>query len=497
MAAGNIKEAAHLLITESPFPTILGRVCPAFCSLDCNRKEYDEAVQIRALERFLGDFAEQNALSIEKRPITGKGVGIVGAGPAGLSAAYFLTLLGHRVTIFERGKGGGVLSFGIPAYRLPKGVVTSVIERISGMGVEIREGIEIGKDTTIEKLHSDFDALFVAPGAMRSQSLGIENENAPEVVSGLEFLRAFQAGTLGTVSGKYAVIGGGNTALDAARVTKRLGGDPVIIYRRGPEEMPAFAEEVEEAKEEGIPIEFLLSPTKIRKKDNGKITLQLVKMELTEPDDSGRKKPVPIAGTEHDIDVAGVIGAIGETADLSFLSHTGTEELQAEGIYLGGDAAGEIRTVAHAAASGKRAAIEIDLRLIHDISPPPGTDCSRFWPYFHNVTPVPLEPTPFEAINTAFFEKRDPVPLDKTPAPKRSTDFSEVTGGLDGDGAVREAERCFSCGYCTECSTCELFCPDFSIKKIKAGVEIDYTYCKGCGICMRECPRGIIEMKSE
>lgn len=492
---GDTKTAWELLAWEDPFPAILGRVCPAFCTAECNRGQYDEVIGIREVERWLGDEFVSSPSPVPKREKTNKGVGIVGSGPAGLSAAYFLTLLGHTVTIFEREKvTGGIPRLSIPDYRLPVGVVEGTVESIKKMGVKLRLGEEAGAE-----IMKNFDALFVSPGAAVSMALGIDGEGLPGVKSGVEFLKEAKAGNIDKIKGKVAVIGGGNTALDAARTILRLGGEPAIIYRRTIEEMPAFTDEVEEAVEEEIPMEFLKAPIKVESIDGGKLSVTLIDMELREPDESGRRRPVPVKGSEQTIELDGLVTAVGESIDLSFMGDNGSNEK----IFVGGDAAGGDRTVAHAAATGKRGAIVIDSKLMGKGVNLPEDGQVSFEAYFNGIPDSEMDPVTFDEINTDYFPKIKRTRAERLTPEVRTVDFSEIEATLTPSDSAREASRCFVCGTCIDCKTCETFCPDFTVRAVKAagplgfGVEIDYTYCKGCGICVRECPRGMFTMVDE
>jgi NADPH-dependent glutamate synthase beta subunit-like oxidoreductase len=492
---GETDKARELLAWEDPLPAILGRVCPAFCTAECNRGQYDEVVGIRDIERRLGDEFVNSPSPIPKRDKTNKGVGIVGSGPAGLSAAYFLTLLGHDVTIFEREKvAGGIPRLSIPDYRLPVGVVERTVEAIKKMGVKLRLGEE-----AVAEIRKNFDALFVSPGAAVSTALGIDGEDLPGVRSGVELLKEAKAGKIKEIKGKVAVIGGGNTALDAARTILRLGGEPVIIYRRTIDEMPAFADEVKEAVEEKIPMEFLKSPVKVSSVDVEKLSVTLIDMELKEPDESGRKRPVPVKGSEHTVELDGLVTAVGESVDLSFLGDIGGNEK----VFFGGDAAGGARTVAHAAASGKRGAIAIDLSLTGKKLNLSDEDSVGFEAYFNGTPDNEAEPVTFDEINTDYFKKSERKRPERLTPEVRTVDFSEIESTLTPADSAQEASRCFVCGTCIDCKMCETFCPDFTVRAVKAagplgfGVEINYTYCKGCGICVRECPRGMFTMVDE
>ena len=508
LADGDTAGAALALSLENPLPAILGRVCPAFCTPVCNRDRFDERVHIRAIERFLGDELLKKSSDLPKRKATGRSVAIVGSGPAGLSAARFLALLGYTVTIFEREDApGGVLRLGIPPYRLPRDVLDRSIDAVHRLGVDIRTGVQIGTGTSLEDLQKHHDAVFAAPGAHRSLKMDLGKHTSAGVQSGLSFLGDVSRGKIDRVSGEYAVIGGGNTALDTARTILRLGGLPHVYYRRGRDEMPAFTEEIEEAHDEGIPISYLTSPTVLEGKD-GRLAMTLVAIELGETDASGRRRPVQISGSERTVQVDRVITAVGEAEDFSFMGGDGdggdpASVLDSEGVLLGGDARGTRRTVADAAADGKRAAFIIDARF-SDRPMPETFDRMSFVDWLEENPAIDTDPVAFEEIQTAHFKKADAYRPRKIDPAGRSGNFSEVTAGPTEQNAQAEAARCFVCGTCIDCKTCERFCPDFSLSIIRnlksngvgSSVRVDEDFCKGCGICARECPRGVIVMKT-
>ena len=508
LADGDITGAALSLALEDPFPAVLGRVCPAFCMEACNRERFDETVNIRAVERFLGDEILKKSPDLPKRKAPGKSVAVVGSGPAGLSAARFLSLLGYAVTIFEREDApGGVLRLGIPSYRLPREVLDKSIDAVRRLGVTIKTGVAVGTDITLDDLRKNHDAVFAAPGAHRSLNVDLGGYAGAGVQSGLSLLGDVSRGNIKNLTGEYAIIGGGNTALDAARTILRLGGAPHVYYRRSRDEMPAFPEEIEEAMDEGIPISFLTAPTGLEEQ-GGRLSMTLVEMKLGEPDASGRRRPEPVPGSEGDVSVDRVITAVGEAEDFSFMgvAENGPDPasvLDAAGVLLGGDAAGSRRTVADAAADGKRAALMIDAELSGRRASEV-TEGISFVDWLEGNPAPDTDPVTFEEIQTAHFKKTAAYQSHRLDPSARSGDFSEVVTSPDEQDAATEAARCFVCGTCIDCKTCERFCPDFSltiIRNLKANgvgssVRVDEDFCKGCGICARECPRGVIVMKA-
>jgi NADPH-dependent glutamate synthase beta subunit-like oxidoreductase len=437
---GELVEAARLLLDCNPLPAVTGRVCPHFCEGECNRGEFDESVSIRSIERFIGDYILENAGEVITPPEgnIGKSVAIIGSGPAGLSAAYYLRRLGYSVTVFEKmEKAGGLLTYGIPPYRLPKDVVSRQVRILEGMGIEFKLKSPANKDTTV-KLMKSFDAVFMACGAWKERLAGVEGEEL--MMSGLEFLKDSNRGVREAPGKKVAVIGGGNAAVDVARTLLRLGAEPVIVYRRSRAEIPAVNEEVERAEEEGIKIQFLTQPVAVSRK-GGKLALRCTKMKLGPLDKSGRPKPVPVAGSEFTVEFDAVMKAIGEEPETSavpgeFLDKNGRLKADAstyslgKNVFAGGDFVTGPATVVAALASGRKAASAIDQYLGGK-----GTQ--------DNQSKAGKLPAKFDS---ACLRKTDRVEAPELTVAKRvkSVDVEDV-GSLVLSAVETEASRCFNC----------------------------------------------------
>ncbi|MBI4495575.1 MAG: FAD-dependent oxidoreductase [Deltaproteobacteria bacterium] len=510
----NYPAAWERIISENPLPRVCGRVCFHPCEGACNRREFDQAISINALECFLGD--RQASAGKGFRPPRGKRKGqvaVVGSGPAGLSCAYHLAGLGFSVTLFEaQPRLGGMLRYGIPAYRLPRDVLDQEIEAILDLGVEARTGTRLGVDLSLDDLKA-YRAVFLSTGAWKSLPLNLPGEAAEGVISGLEFLRRVSAGEKVSLGSKVAVIGGGNTAIDAARSALRLGAKPLILYRRTREEMPAWEEEVAEAEEEQIEILFLTSPVSIQA-EKGKVKgLECVRNLLGPPGPDGRPEPRPVAGSNFTLAVDGMISAIGEAPDLSFLpagpksapftiDETGRTSLP--GVFAGGDMASRQRTVALAIGAGKRAAMAIDAWLRGEdpaealrsarIGGREGLSMARYRGRENSGSP---EVVRFSDLTPAYFRPQPRAVRGKLPPDRRAADFSEINAGISPPAALIEARRCFNCGTCNLCHNCFLFCPDLAVsaRPDRGGYEINLKYCKGCGICVEECPRGAMALE--
>ena len=515
---GDFEGAWNLIKEENPFPGVCGRVCFHPCESKCNRRDYDEPIAIHALERFVSDFASSLNKKMKKVPGARKyKIAVIGSGPAGMSCAYHLAKLDYNVTVFESSSlAGGMLRTGIPSYRLPKDVLDGEISNIAELGVEIRTSMPFGEDLNLDGL-KNYQAIFIATGAHRSRYLHIPGEKGKGVFSGFDLLKRINLDKKVTLGEKIAIIGGGNTAVDVARSVIRLGKKATILYRRSKEEMPAFEEEMVEALEEGVKIRYLVNPIRIQQKD-GLHRLECVRMELEEKDESGRRRPIPIPDSNFFFEAESVIIAAGEEIEVSFLPK-GMEEREGivltqrdgstgiKGIFAGGDLTSNQRTVAHAVGSGKKVALAIDCYLngkgseeaLRQILVGDGPSISMFR-YLHPQERL-MNPhvVTFDELNTDYFEPSRRQREIKGLLKKRIKGFEEVTFGFTEGIALNEAERCFSCGTCVGCENCYVFCPDASVIKMGEVIshEVDYDFCKGCGICFSECPRGVISLKEE
>ena len=458
MNKGRYDEAIALFKQDHPFPGICGRVCHHPCEGACTRMQLDEPLGIMNLHRYLADLDMKSPrpFAPKKKAPKSKKVGIIGSGPAGLSCAYFMAIEGYDVTVFEKHAVlGGMLTLGIPEYRLPRNIIEAEIQTIRGLGVAFKTGVEIGKDVTIGQLRDQgFKAFFMGIGSQECKSLGIEGEGFEGVIPGMDFLRRVNLGRNVTLGDRIAVIGGGNVAMDAVRTALRCGSaNPFIIYRRSEDEMPASAEEIAECRDEGIEIMTLTNPIRVIEK-NGKITgLECIKMTLGDPDESGRRRPRPIEGSAFTMEIDALVPAIGQESDWACLtdecactlSDWGTMNVDPvtlqtddKDIFAGGDAVTGPATVVAAIEAGKQAAISMNRYIM-------GVDLTqgRGDPYV-SVADIPLEGRPS-------------IPRQKmrhAAAEKRVHNFQEVQLGYGAKLAGKEAERCLACGLCAECYRC-------------------------------------------
>jgi len=520
-ALGRLDEALRIVREDNPLPGVCGRVCYHPCEQECNRKDFDQAVNIRGFERYLSDHGRVDLEREVPAECKKEKVSIIGSGPAGLSAAWQLARRGYSVTIFEAlPEPGGMLRYGIPEYRLPKEVLRREIGYIQQLGVEIRTGVRVGRDFSLKELKKDCQVLFIAAGVQGARRLGIEGEGLPGVVEGITFLQRVNRGKPLEVGRRVAIIGGGNTAMDCARTVRRLGAEEVtVVYRRSRAEMPALAEEAASLETEGIRLVLQAAPKRLLAEGGRLSGLECLKMDLGAPDDSGRPCPVPIDSSEFILPVDTIINAVGQVSEAGFVGEIGlsvsptgliaidpeTMGTNVEGVFAGGDLAGERAFVVDAVAGGKRAALAIACFL-------EGRDFQKelgrlrigarrsiaFGPFLDpEKNQADLgKVVPFEKINILCFPPAGRRPNPERPAPDRwPRTFEEVTGGLAPAQMKDEIARCFKCGTCVHCDLCFLLCPDVSIRKIGwEGYRVNTDYCKGCGQCAATCPRQVIEM---
>lgn len=486
--AGRYRAAWERLVEENPMPAVHGRVCYHPCESGCNRGEVDAPVSIHAVERFLGDMAAQEGWAFSAlRPPSGRKVLVVGAGPAGLSAAYHLARLGHAVEIREAGPvAGGMMHFGIPAYRLPRAELAREVARIEALGVKITTNHKV-TDLLAEKQEGGFDAVFVAIGAGLGKRVDIPARDAAKVLDAVRVLHETSAGQPPLLGRRVVVYGGGNTAMDAARTAKRLGAaETVIVYRRDREHMPAHAFEADEALEEGVKFRWLTTITGI---SGSELTVE--RMEL---DENGKPRPT---GEVDTLSADAVVLALGQQSDSGFLADVpgiaftsgGAVEVGpdlmtgAPGIFAGGDLVPGQQSVTISTGHGKRAARHIDAWL---------TGAAYTAP-----EPAPL--AGFDKLHLPVYSDADPREQGRLAAERRLDSFDEIVAGLAETEARREAQRCYSCGECYECDNCYAACPEQAILKLGPGLRYDFDYdkCTGCAACFEQCPCHAIEMVAE
>jgi NADPH-dependent glutamate synthase beta subunit-like oxidoreductase len=486
--AGRFRAAWEALVTDNPMPSVHGRVCYHPCETSCNRKELDSAVSIHAVERFLGDLAAKESwpLPIAAAP-SGKRVLIVGAGPSGLSAAYHLRRLGHEVEIRDAGPApGGMLHFGIPAYRLPRENLMEDIRRIEAAGVRIVLKHKV-EDVLAEQEEGGFDAVFIAIGAHLSRRVDIPARDAVKVFDAVSLLRSVDQGEPPLLGRRVVVYGGGNTAMDAARTARRLGAtEAMIVYRRDRAHMPAHEFEADEAIAEGVKIKWL---TSIHAIDGGDLTVEMMKI-----DEEGRAQPT---GEFETLKADAVVLALGQVSDSGFLKNISEIEHKADGtvvvgpdmmtgragIFAGGDLVPAERSVTIATGHGKKAARNIDAWLR-------GTTYAR----------TPKHPIiEFSGLNLPIYSDAAPSKERELPVEMRGHGFEEVVAGLSEREALHEAKRCLSCGNCFECDNCYAACPEDAIAKLGPGrrYEIRLALCTGCSVCVEQCPCHAMEMIPE
>ena len=486
--AGRHEQAWRQLVADNPLPAVHGRICYHPCESVCNRTNLDSAVSIHSVERFLGDLALEKGWLHDPPPVrSGKRVLVIGAGPSGISAAYHLARLGHEVEIRDAGaEPGGMMRYGIPAYRLPRDILDGELARIEAFGVKLVCGHKV-EDLAAERLEGGFDAVFVAVGAHLSKRVEIPARDAGTIIDAVSFLRSVASGEAPVLGRRVAVYGGGNTAMDAARVAKRLGVDEaLIVYRRTREQMPAHDEEAEDAEREGVRINWLRTITAFDGPE--------LQIELMELDDSGYPQPT---GKFETLAADTVILALGQESDTEFMrvvpgvevERDGTVKVSSSfetgssGLFAGGDMVPSERTATIAVGHGKKAAHSIDawLRSTTAVGPPKHDEAT------------------FDKLNLWYFGDAARRQQPELAPEERISDFEEVMGGLTGEEAVYEASRCLSCGNCFECDGCLGACPEDAVIKLGVGAryKFDFDKCTGCSVCFEQCPVHAIEMVAE
>jgi 2-oxoacid:acceptor oxidoreductase delta subunit (pyruvate/2-ketoisovalerate family) len=484
--SGDYETAWRQLVRDNPLPAVMGRICYHPCETACNRAQLDEAVGINSIERFLGDLALEHEWAMPTPgPDTTKRVLVVGAGPSGLSAAYHLRLLGHRVQLVDgAAQLGGMMRYGIPAYRLPRDVLDAETGRLVDLGIDVVLNHTV-VDVERERSEGGFDAVFLGVGAQLARRVEIPCGDSSRILDAVSYLHQVADGDAPQLGRRVAVYGGGDTALDAARTARRLGAsEAVIVYRRNRERMPAHGTELDEALEEGITMRWLST---ISHYEAGSIVLE--KMRLN---DQGYPQAT---GEYEQLGADALVLALGQDTDLSLLAtapdvtiEDGVVEVSAtmmasgDGVFAGGDAVPSQRTATIAVGHGKRAARGIDA-------------------YLAGLEPVVAprhELAGFERLNTWYYADAPRTERPELERARRQSSFDEIVGGLTEQNALFEARRCLSCGNCFECDNCFGVCPDNAVLKLGDGrYQFDLDFCKGCGICAAECPCGAIDMVPE
>ena len=503
IANGEYNEATRLIKDKIPLPSSIGRVCPHPCEKECRRRFVDEPVSIAFLKSFASDMDMASATPYVPpvEPDSGKTVAVVGGGPAGLTAAYFLRRQGHSVTVFDAmPKMGGMLRYGIPEYRLPKALLDREIAQIEALGVTLKNNVKIGQDISLTDLQKDFNAVILAAGAWNSSKMRVPGEESEKVLGGIDFLRTVALGTPADIGKTVAIVGGGNTAMDACRTAVRLGAENVyVIYRRTRDEMPAEDVEILEAEEEGVQFKYLTSPIAFRE-ENGKVVAVLQKMQLGAPDQSGRRRPEPIEGATEELPLDTVIMAIGQYPNLEgFESVEATKRntvaadeetfrTSVEGVFAVGDMTNRGASIAIAAiGEAQKASVIVDRYL--------NGEAARYKkPYFVERNPAP-----------EFFQKFPKAPREKMPqlsAEERKTNFKEVSLGFSEDAAKKEAMRCLECG-CHDYYECKLisYANQYDVnparfagekhqrneENVNSLISRNTDKCILCGLCVRVC----------
>jgi len=490
-------QAWRTITDVNPFPAVMGRVCPHPCESGCNRSEAEEPLAINAMERFLGDWAISHRLPLGRLDgeSPDESIGVIGAGPSGLSFAYQMARRGYQVTVYEsRAQAGGMLRYGIPDYRLPQDVLDAEIQRILDLGVEVRLNTQIGRDVTVEELRSRHDVMYLGIGAQKGRALGIPGEEGPSVWTGTEYLDRLNRGETVPLGRHVVVVGGGNTAVDAARSARRNGANVTMLYRRSRAEMPAIAEEVDDALDEGVTLLLQAAPVRLDRQNGRLQSLVACRMDLGEADASGRRRPVAVPDSEFVMPADTVIAAVSQEPDttgLETVTVAGSRLSPGEGggleveVLAGGDVLSP-GIAAQAIVAGRYAAEALHARLRGLPPPPKPQDLRR-----------QTEP---EEIHTEFHESSPAAHPARLPASERlQSQTAEVASTISEVEFLTEAGRCFSCGSCFGCQQCAMYCTSQCFTKLdKAERGFYYTLsldqCEECGKCISVCPCGYLEV---
>lgn len=491
--ARDLRGAWEVLTRHNPFPAIAGRICHHPCEAACNRGGFDEPLAICRLERFVGDVAIGQGWAFEPPAVErAERIAVVGGGPSGLSAAFQLRRRGYRVTLFEaRPALGGLMRYGIPSYRLARPVLDAEIERIVALGVDVRSSEPLATHEEFVRLRGDFDAVYLATGAQRTKRLPQLDYTQPWAIDGAEYLARSNAGAPPALGKRVVVIGGGSAALDAARSARRAGHEVTILALESRAQMPAQREEIVEALEEGIALVDGAMLGAVRANAEG-LRLECQRVRFLPGATRGQFAVAPIAGSEFALAADAIVTSIGQDPELAalrpllevdgaLLKVDARQATSAQRVYAGGDLTSMVRFVTEAVGMGKRAALEIDRALRAAAA---GVAAGE-----------PL--VPLAAINTYYYAKQPRAAEARLDAAQRLARAAEVQLGLEMEQALAEAQRCFSCGTCIFCDNCVDYCPDLAVKRNGAGYTVLADYCKGCGLCVRECPTGSMKMVEE
>ena len=488
------ERAWGILAAVNPFPASLGRICPHPCEAGCNRTVKDGPVAINALERFLGDWALEHQMPLPRLEAHGcrqESLGVIGAGPAGLSFAYQMARRGYPVTVYEKQeRPGGMLYYGIPQYRLPEDVLAAEVHRILDLGIDLQLNTAVGRDIPVSALRQRHVNLFLGIGAGRALKLGVPGEDGTGTWTGTDYLFRVNRGEEVALGGQVIVVGGGNTAMDAARTARRTGACVTILYRRTREEMPAIDAEIDDALAEGVQIEFLTAPIRMMR-DTGRVRAVVVRrMRPGEPDTSGRRAPVPVPGSEYEMPAESVIAAVSQQPDWDGITELKPEEDWAEasasgecrdGLWAGGDFLG-LGVAGLAIRQGREAAEAVHNRLVGLPAPAARQQ--------HAVASSAVKPD--------FYDERERVALPRRPVAERiASPEAEIQGTISEQEFLREAARCFSCGLCYGCERCFMYCnAEGFTRLVPAGPGAYFAQsperCLACGKCIDLCPCGFL-----